>query len=187
MLHMATVLKIAKVCKVFYFTSRGEKDWVKAALLKCRWHLGCRQVLLLACGKPWKQKHEHPSGCHWIELPLGSHGKQAPLLSLSAAEEDQHSLLFECECKVNKLNIFLFVVRKKMGNASVGVRLPQDSAALREAKCSNVTLTLLAVISGVLSCLATGRAAISMAQSHRLIVDLNLEPDPLTPGGRNTN
>lgn len=74
-----------------------------------------------------------------------------------------------------------------MGKASAGVGLPHDSAALREAKYSNVTVTLLAVISGVLSCLATGRAAMSTTQSHRLIVDLNLEPDPLTPGGRNTN
>lgn len=50
--------------------------------LKCRRQLDGRKPTLLACRKPWEQKREHPSGCRWIELPLGSQGKQASLLSL---------------------------------------------------------------------------------------------------------
>lgn len=51
----------------------------------------------------------------------------------------------------------------------------------------NVTLTLLAEISGALSCLTMAAVTISTAQSHRLIVDLNLEPDQMTLGATNTN
>lgn len=39
---------------------------------KCRWQWNSRKVSLLASAKPWEQKHEHPSGCRWMELPLGS-------------------------------------------------------------------------------------------------------------------
>lgn len=57
----------------------------------------------------------------------------------------------------------------------------------RERDNWNVTLTFLAKISGALSCLTTAGVTISTAHSHRLIVDLNLEPDQMTLGAMNTN
>lgn len=57
----------------------------------------------------------------------------------------------------------------------------------RGRECRNVTLTLLAEISGALSCLTMSGVTISTAHSHRLIVDLNLEPDQMTLEARNIN
>lgn len=59
----------------------------------------------------------------------------------------------------------------------------RESESTRE----NVTLTLLAEISGTLSCLPTATVTISAAHGHRLIVDLNLELDQMTLGARITN
>lgn len=68
-----------------------------------------------------------------------------------------------------------------------GFRLPPDFTVLREIKYRNATLTLLPVISRALSCFVTARYATSIAQCRRLIVDLDLEPDQMTLGARNTN
>lgn len=57
----------------------------------------------------------------------------------------------------------------------------------REREYWNVTLTLLAEISGALSCLATTGVTIFTAYSHRVIVHLNPQPDQMTLGARNTN
>lgn len=68
------------ICSVQFqllWRNKGKKEWkkrrreTKFGPHKCGWQWNSRKVSLLACAKPWEQKHEHPSGCRWMELPLG--------------------------------------------------------------------------------------------------------------------
>lgn len=90
-------------------------------------------------------------------------------------------------CTQSKQLRLFFMLGKELESSSCYSAPTWYCCVKREREYWNGTLTLLAEISGALSCLTTAGVTISTAHSHRLIVDLNLELDQMTLGARITN
>lgn len=165
-----------------FFELKGTREKELGAH-KCRWQLDSRKALLLACGKPCEQKA-------WasIRLPL----KRAP--SGEIGQTRLSSLCLCCStfyiirisppsyptvCTQSKLLPLFFMLGKDLQSFSCYSAPTWYCCVKRDRDYGSIFLTLLAEISGVLSCLTMTGAAIFTAYSHRLIVDLDLQPDQM--------
>lgn len=140
---------------------------------KCRcWLKREQQQVLLAGGNPENKGGSiHPAAIEQSPPP-GNPSKQASLFPL------QHSHIIGISppaippCRQPK-QLHLFLMR--------GTELDSFCSAVTWKCC------LRPRPSGAASGVTTGGAARSTAQSQRLIVDLNLQLDQMTPGAWNTN
>lgn len=172
--------------------TRERERWKEAELgpHKCRWQRDSKEASLLACGKAWEQKHEHPSGCCWIEFPLGIQGKQASPLCLCCSTRYIIRISppsYPTVCTQSKQLRLFFMPRKELESFSGYSASTWYTMLKRRQRVLECYLDLAPEISGALSCLVTTVVTIFTAGSQRVIVDLNPQSDQMTLGARNTN